>query len=144
MENDIEPWLGFDESAVNISDIGKYDKFVDFKVFTSKDGETKIELSPRYPYTFTTDEMVGRKLTESDRFLAMERMQEALDNRIEEELKENTKLQNKIKEIQRKTKEIQRKTKERIDKLKAKPVKKLREKYSYERFEKYFEPKLDS
>ena len=135
MENDIEPGLGSDQNAINISKIGKYDKFIDFKIFKSQDSEIKIEYPRNAFFLFTTNKMLSKKLKESDCFLAMANMQTYLDDKIEEELKENLKLQEKILKIEKKAQK-------RIDKLKERPKKKLQEKYFYSRIEEYFKPKI--
>lgn len=122
MPNDVE---AAEKSSINLSKIGKYDKFIDF----GKDFKGF--------YIFTTDLIKKKELNESDCFLGMENMKNALNHLIEEKLKENEKLQQKIKIIELKAKA-------RIEKLKEKPKKKLQKEYGYERFEAYFEPKLDS
>lgn len=126
MKNDIEPWIGFDGSGVNISEIDKYDKFVSFK----KDEQNLFQFDNPL-FMFYTDEMTCEDYKEEDGFLSAERMKEALEKRIENELKQDYELQNKIKEIQRKAKE-------RIEKLQSKPKKKLQDKYNYKYFEEYF------
>lgn len=121
MDNEIKPLFS---DCVNLNEIGKYNKFIDFKknqIFTH----------------FNTDYLNILKLREMDRFLAMENMQKALDTIIEKELQNNVKLQSKIKEIQEKAKK-------RIEKLLEKPTNKIKEKYGYKVYETYFEPKLDS
>jgi hypothetical protein len=77
--------------------------------------------------------MTCEKLTEDKRFLAVERMQENLDRLIEDELKKDYKLQEKIREIKFKAAK-------RIEKLKQKPLVKLRNKYNYDRIANYFKP----
>lgn len=133
MKNDIEPVVSFlDEKSVNISEIGKYGKFASFK----QDHNDKFQFK-NPPFMFYTNEMVCEKLDEADIFLSMERMESYLEKRIAHELKQDWKLQNKIKEINRKAKE-------RIEKLESKPRKKLKEKYKYDQFENYFYPKPKS
>jgi hypothetical protein len=125
IENDVWP------NQINLSEINKYNKFIDFGI--------KDKDHPHFSglFHFTNNELKKEKLTEPDRYLAMVRMQECLNNKIEAELKEDYKLQSKIKDIEFKAKK-------RIEKLKEKPLKKLQKKYGIDRFDKYFEPKLDS
>ena len=139
MPNDID---NLDNVDINLSKIGKYGKFINF-VKIPKEYNTVL-FPANIPFTFTTNDLVKEKLNEDERFLAMERMQEFLDKKIEDELKEDYILQQKIKEIEYKIKKAQAKAKLRIEKLKAKPKKKIQEKYGYNRMEKYFEPRLKS
>lgn len=128
MKNDIDCHL-FSES-LNIDKVGKYGKFVEFE----KDkGEVYQFDQTSGLLRFHKKILTKEKLTEADRFLGMVNMKEYLDLAIEDELKQNWKLQQKIKKIQ-----IQTKTK--IDKLKEKPKKKIQEKYNYQQMEKYFMP----
>lgn len=127
MKNDIEVALSsLDERSVNISKIGKYDKFVEFK----KDHLDQFQLVKDF-IMFHTDEMKCEKLTKEDTFSAMENMMVNLEKRIQIELNQDYKLQDKIKEIKRKAAE-------RIEKLESKPKKKLQDKYNYKYFEEYF------
>jgi hypothetical protein len=132
MEKDIEP---LDNVDINLSEIGKYGKFINF-VKIPKEYNTVL-FPADIPFIFTTNELKKEKFTEQDHFLAMFRMQKCLNNKIESELKEDYKLQSKIKDIEFKTKK-------RIEKLKEKPLKKLQKKYGIDRFDKYFESKLES
>ncbi len=120
--------------SVNLSEIGKYDKFINF-VPMPKEYDSMV-LFPKYiPFMFHNNEMVKEKLSDSERFLAMVRMKENLMQLMEEKLKENHKLQNKIKIIKDKARK-------KIYKLKEKPLNKLKKEYGYERFEEYFKPKF--
>lgn len=131
MKNGIESIDG-----INLSEIGKYNKFISF-VRMPSEYDSMVLFPKNTPFHFKTNDLVKEKLTESERFLAMERMQECLDMRIEKEISQDVKLFNKIKEIQEKAKK-------RIEKLKEKPIKNLRKKYNYEIIEKYFNPKPSS
>ena len=130
MENDIE-YLKFDfDKSVNISEIGKYGKFVDFNKLPFE--YTFMSLFPiNTPFAFHTNQMTKEKLESGDLSTAIEDMQGNLDKCIEEELKKDKELQGKI-EI------IQIKAKKRIEKLREKPLDKLRKKYNYHCLEDYF------
>lgn len=118
MENDIDYHLF--EDSFDIDEVGKYGKFDYFN--GSKD-----------VLFFYKRTLTKQKLSEEDRFLSMENMKFYLDKRIEEELKQNEKLQSKINKIREAAKK-------KIEKLQEKPKKKLKDKYNYHEIEKYFMP----
>lgn len=129
--------------SVNLSEIGKYDKFINFVPMPPE--YDSMALFPKdTPFMFHNNEMSKGKLIESDRFLAMERMQNAINKKIEEELKENCVLQKKIKKIEDKIREYKEKARLKIQKLEEKPKDIIKKKYNYSIFEEYFEPKLNS
>ena len=134
MTNDIDNKLFGDE--INLSEIGEYGKFIDFGI--KKNDHAHFDGL----FRFTTNELKKEKLTEQDRFLAMERMQKFLDKKIEDELKQDYVLQKKIEVIEDKIRKAKEKANLRIEKLKTKPKKKIQEKYGYKKMEEYFEPKL--
>jgi hypothetical protein len=138
MPNDID---NLDNVDINLSEIGKYDKFINFTKMPKEYSGMVLFPEPR-PFIFTTDYLVKEKLGEDERFLAMERMQEFLYKKIEDELKEDYKLQEKIKVVEDKIKKYTEKAMLKIEKLKAKPKKKIQEKYGYKRMQDYFEAKL--
>jgi hypothetical protein len=145
MNKDIEPVIhsDFRSDSTNISDIGKYDKFINF-VPMPKEYDNMVLFPKDIPFMIHNNEMSKDKLTESERFLAMERMQNAMDEKIKEELKENYDLQKKIEEIEDKVKVYKEKAQLKIQKLEKKPRNKIKEKYNYSIFDEYFDPKLDS
>jgi hypothetical protein len=140
MKNDVD---GVFPNEINLSKIGKYDKFINFTKMPKEYSGNVLFPEPR-PFHFTTNDLVKEKLSKHEMFSAMERMQKFLDKKIEDELKQDYKLQEKIRQIEDKIKKAQEKAKIRIDKLKSKPKKKIQEKYGYKRMEEYFEPKLPS
>jgi hypothetical protein len=139
MTNDIYP---LDNADINLSEIGKYDKFINF-VKMPEEYNTVLFPWPR-PFTFATNDLEKEKLGEGERFLAMERMQGFLDKKIEDELKQDQKLQEKIEIIEDKVRKYKEKARLRIEKLEAKPKKKIQEKYNYKIMKEYFEPRLMS
>jgi hypothetical protein len=132
MKDDIECHIP--EDSLNIDKIDKYEKFIEFVRYIDEKHKNPdlIEYKKTFFY-FHSEKLNKNKLTEEERFLAMEKMQENLDKCIEEELKKDNKLQARIEKIQEKSKQ-------RINKLKEKPTKKLREKYHYKYMEEYFKP----
>jgi hypothetical protein len=133
MENDIEPILELDKPSINISKIGKYDRFVEFTKYHDKTLDINDIQFRKPPFLFHTDNQTAFSLNESDKFLAMARMQIAAEKNIEAELKQDQKLQDKIRKIELKTAK-------KIEKLKHKPTEKLKKKYNYHLFEHYFMP----
>ncbi len=121
MKKDIE---ALNSNLVMVDKIGKYDKFTELCNKTPDvNGITLHE--------FSSTELSVDNLHIASRFCAMERMQENLNALINDELKKNLKLQEKIRKIENKAKE-------RIDKLKEKPTNKLKIKYNYKQIDDYF------
>ena len=105
IENDIWP------NQINLSEIGKYNKFVDFGI---KDND-----HPHFSrlFYFTTNEQKKEKLTKHDSDSAIGRMFFTLQDGIEKEVE---------KQLRNEINEIRKKAEKRIEKLKEKPRKKLR------------------
>jgi hypothetical protein len=116
----------FSEDVINISKIGKYDKFIDFE-----NNPNEHSTHNKF-FRFTTNDLTKDKLQPDEIRISMINMEKNLDLKIESDLKEDSKLQLKIKEILRKADE-------RIEKLRKKPLEKLKKKYGYENFMKYYE-----
>lgn len=110
IENDIWP------NQINLSEIGKYNKFVDFGI---KDND-----HPHFSrlFYFTTNEQKKEKLTKHDRDSAIGRMFFTLQDGIEKEVE---------KQLRNEINEIRKKAEKRIEKLKEKPRKKLRKLKGY-------------
>lgn len=136
MPNDIENDICLNQ--INISEVNKYNKFIDFGISQNE--------HPHFSglFHFTTNELKKEKLGEDERFLAMKRMQGFLDKKIEDELKQDQKLQEKIEIIEDKVRKYKEKARLRIKKLVVKPKKKIQEKYNYKRMEDYFDARLMS
>jgi hypothetical protein len=136
MENDIEAILS-DASgykSVNISDIGKYGKFINFAKMPPE-YNSKVLFPNDTPFMFHTDSMTIEKIKDFNTFTAMYNLENNIKNAIKQELLNRSGLQSKIKEIKEKTKK-------KIDKLEEKEIKKLKlkEKFRLDIVEKYFVP----
>lgn len=111
-ENDIQPMF---IQSINISDIGKYDRFIETH-------NPSIDVNDVHLYKFHSNELTQKKLTQDDRDNALDRMFFTLQTWIEREVEEK---------LQYKIADINRKAKEKIEKLKEKPREKLRKKLHY-------------
>jgi predicted RNA-binding protein with RPS1 domain len=130
VENDIDNNLPFIENPINLSEIGKYDKFINFIPLPGEFKEQSLFPNDR-PFYFTTNDLKKEKLEDWEGRIAMIDMQKRLDKKIEDDLKQNSKLQYKITDVEYKARL-------KIEKLRKKPLEKLKKQYNYELFEDYF------
>ena len=137
MNNDIEPWLGFDGQGVNLSKIGKYDKFVEFEFskHNPKDDHFNIIRFKTPPFMFHTDQLTCEEYSKKMGSKAIASLYHNTKKAIEKEIER--KLGDKIQEINRKAKE-------RIEKLKKKPREKLEKEMHFDILKKaYFKPEIE-
>lgn len=135
MENDINIDIAdYFENCINLSEIGKYDKFINFKPMPNE-YSNNVLFPKNTQFRFTTNELKKEKLTKHDMDCALDRMYFAVKDNIEKELNEL---------LKEKIKTIRLKAEKKIEKLKEKPRKKLEKLKNFDILSRSFQTRQDS